>query len=241
MTVDVLAIGAHPDDVEIGVGGLVRKLVQQGKTVGILDLTQGEMGSRGSMEERRSEAQQAARVLGVARRENVCLPDGGLCDCTEQQRAIIPFIRSFRPRVLLAPMRDDRHPDHEAAHFLVRDANYFAGLAKLSTDQEPWRAPRVYFYAVYRETEMPHLLVDVTDQFADKLEALRAYESQFHNPGYPGAKTYVASEEFWESIKTRAAYWGTRMGRQPREGQKTLYGEGLFKDGPIPIDTLPGL
>ncbi len=251
MTLDLLAIGAHPDDVEVGIGGLVRKLVDQGHRVGILDLTQGEMGSRGTVEERRAEAQRAAEVLGVVCRENALLPDGALANTAEQQRKVIPFIRMYRPRIILAPMRGDLHPDHEAAHFLVRDASHFAGLAKLDAESEwePWRAQRVYFYAVYRELDTPTLIVDVTGQFEAKQEALRAYRSQFHNPEYDGPQTYIASEQFWESMRTRAAYWGTRLvsmhganqGTAGDSGGHTLYGECLFSEIPIPVSVLPGL
>lgn len=249
-TVDVLAIGAHPDDVEIGIGGTVRKLVLQGRRVGILDLSQGELASRGSVEERRAEAQRAAEILGVLRRQNAGLPDGGITNTTAQQHALIPFIRSFRPRVILAPMRDDRHPDHEAAHHLVRAADYFAGLVRLHSanqdsanqdsgnqnsgpESEPWRAPHMYFYAVHKEMAIPQLIVDVSGQFEDKLAALRAFRSQFHNPEYGGVETYVSSAGFWESIQQRAAYWGSRIG--------VAYGETLFSDGPIAVSTLPGI
>lgn len=251
MTLDVLAIGAHPDDVEVGIGGVVRKLVEQGHQVGILDLTQGELGSRGTVEERRTEAQQAAEILGAVCRENAQLPDGSLANTTEQQRKVIPFIRMYRPRVILAPMRGDLHPDHDAAHFLVRDANHFAGLTKLDADSglEPWRAERVYFYGVYRELEMPTLVVEVSAEFEVKLEALRAFRSQFHNPEYDGPKTYIASEQFWESMKTRAAYWGTRLtsmygaNQSPESdaGVQTRYGECLFSEIPVAVSVLPGL
>ena len=239
MSVDVLAIGAHPDDVEVGIAGIVRKLVQRGHDVGILDLTQGEMGSRGSVEERRAEAEASRRILGVARRENVGLPDSALADTPEQRRAVIPFIRAFRPRLILCPMRNDRHPDHEAAHALAQSANHYAGLKKLTTDPptDPWRAPRIYFYSVYRETEPPQLIVDITDQFEDKLAALRAFASQFHNPEYQGPDTHISTPAFWESIRNRAAYWGSRMD-SPRN---PAYGETLYSDGPIPVDAIPGL
>jgi N-acetylglucosamine malate deacetylase 1 len=251
LSVDVLAVGAHPDDVEVGIGGLVRKLTDDGRRVAILDLTRGEMGSRGSVRERKEEARNAAGVLGAVCRESVRLPDGALCNSAEQQRAIIPFLRKFQPDVILAPMRGDLHPDHEAAHYLVRDANHFAGLAKLDPESEwePWRAPRVYYYSVYREPALPALIVDVTRQFDLKVEALRAYRSQFHNPDYEGPETYIASEQFWEAMRARAAYWGTRLVSIHGVNQHTadqvnkgvLYGECLFSDVPIAVDVLPGL
>ena len=251
MSVDLLAVGAHPDDVEVGIGGLIRKLSDQGWRVAILDLTRGEMGSRGSVKERREEARESAAILGVECRENARLHDGALANTAEQQRAVIPFIRKFQPDVILAPMRGDLHPDHEAAHYLVRDANHFAGLAKLDpqSEWEPWRAPRIYYYSVYREPAMPALIVDVTNQFDAKMAALRAYQSQFHNPDYDGPQTYIATEQFWEAMRARAAYWGTRLVSIHGANQHTaaqvnkgvLYGECLFSDVPVTVESLPGL
>ena len=231
---DVLAIGAHPDDVELGCGGILAKLALQGKRVCILDLTQGEMGTRGSAEERRSEALQAAGILGISLRLNAGLPDGGLSNSCEQQRVIIPFIRGCRPRVLLALMAPDRHPDHGAAHALCRDANFYAGLRRIETGQEAYRVPLVYYYHPYTEySGTPPCVVDISDAFALKLEALRAYKSQFHNPDYPGPSTFIASQEFWEGVEVRARFWGQRIG--------TSYGEPLYADGPIPLEGIPGL
>lgn len=243
MTVDILAIGAHPDDVEIGIGGLVRKLADQGYRVGILDLTQGELGTRGSVEERRAEAAHAAEILGVAVRENAGLPDGGVADSEDQRLAVIPHLRTLRPRMILAPMRHDQHPDHEAAHYLVRNANHFAGLAKMmpETAESRWRTPRVLYYSVYTEPAIPDLIVDVTGQFDAKLDALRAFRSQFHNPDYDGQETWVSTAAFWETIRTRAQYWGARLGVPGEIHQGPAYAECLFHDGPIPVQTLPGL
>lgn len=243
MSLDVLAVGAHPDDVEVGIGALIRKLVVQGRRVGILDLTRGELGTRGSVEERGAEAADAARILGVVQRENAGLPDGRLADTEEHWRAVIPFLRRSRPAILLAPMRDDRHPDHEAAHFLMRKANHLAGLKKLQTEEglEPWRARRIFYYSVYLDTALPDLVVDVTDQFDTKIEALSAFKSQFHNPGYAGDKTFISSQRFWDGIRSRAAYWGTRLATAyPRDGGP-VYGEVLFSDGPLAMESLPGL
>lgn len=231
--IEVLAVGAHPDDVELGVGGLVHKLTSQGRTVAIVDLTRGEMSSRGTVEEREGEAEAAAQVLGVAQRRNAGLPDGAIADETGQQRALIPWIRAFRPRVLLAPMSNDRHPDHHAAHYLVRSANYFAGLTSIETGHEPYRAPRIYSYAPYMDERMPEFVVDVSGHFDAKTEALRAHASQFHNPEYDGPPTYIASAEFWQSIRTRAVYWGSRIGAE--------YGEPLFAQTPVAIAFPPGL
>ncbi|MCC6488924.1 MAG: bacillithiol biosynthesis deacetylase BshB1 [Candidatus Hydrogenedentes bacterium] len=231
--VDVLCVGAHPDDVEVGIGGLVHKLVRAGHTIGILDLTRGELGTRGSIEERAEEAQDAARILGVSFRENVGLPDGAIANTRESQGLVIPFLRRFRPKVLIAPHEPDRHPDHSAAHRLIADANYFSGLAKLRCEGAPYRCPRVYFYRVYGESVQPQMLFDITQEFPVKLRALQAFRSQFFNPQYEGAPTYVASEAFWESIQSRAAYWGSRAG--------VAFAEPLYALEPVILAVPPGL
>ena len=228
---DVLAVGAHPDDVEVGVGGIVAKLVKQGRRVAILDLTEGELATRGSVDERRTEARAAAAVLGVAHRVNAQLPDGGIANSDTFRQRLIPLLRSLRPAVLLCPMHTDRHPDHDAAHYLVRDANYLAGLARIDTAQQPHRASQVYYYRVYGETTTPSAVIDISDTFETKRTALRAYTSQLFNPQYDGAATFVSSEAFWNGITARAAYWGSRIG--------VTHGEPIYSDGPIGLDTLP--
>ncbi len=232
MNVDVLFVGAHPDDVEVGVGGLVSKLARAGRNVGILDLTRGEMGTRGTVEDRNAESTESARILKVARRENAGLPDGALANTTEFQRALVPLLRSFRAKVLIVPLSNDRHPDHAAAQDLVRDGNYFAGLAKLEGG-EPHRATTVYGYRVYGDPEPPAMVVDVSDDFETKMEALRAYRTQFFRPGQRGEPTYVSSEAFWTFIRTRAEYWGSRIG--------AVFGEPLYTLEPIPVSYPPGL
>lgn len=234
-TVDVLAIGAHPDDVEIGCGGLLAKLSRAGKRVAMVDLTAGEMGTRGTVEERRREAANAAAILGLQERVCAGLPDGGVANTPGQQRAVIPLIRRFRPKVLLTLMDRDRHPDHTATHTLVREANFLAGLARLDTGQAPHRTPAVYYFHPYTDfTGTPDFLVDVTGDFETKLAALREHRSQFHNPNENGgAETWISSPEFWEGISVRARYWGARAGVQ--------YAEPFFSDGPLKLDTLPEL
>lgn len=233
MNAEVLAVGAHPDDVEVGIGALVHKLTTAGRAAAILDLTRGEMGSRGSVEERKVEADEAADVLGVATRVNADLPDGGVANTAEQRRPVVEAIRRIRPRVLFLPMADDRHPDHHAAHRLVRDAAYFAGLIRIETDAPPHRPERIYFYRVYGEDAMPQMIVNVEKHFEAKMAALRCFRSQFHNPAYDGPETFIATREFLESIRTRAAWFGSRIG--------AAYGEALYVDGPLSVDLPPGL
>lgn len=234
MSVDVLAFGAHPDDVELGVGGIVHKLTSSGHSVAIADLTCGELSSRGTVQLRTEESMEAARRLGVLERVSLELPDGHLATTGAQREAVLRAIRLFRPRILLAPMTPDRHPDHEAAHLLVRSANFLAGLQKLAPGEKPCRAERVYYYHAYYEPDVtPSVIMDVSEHFEAKLNALRAYQSQFHNPEFDGPETLISSEQFWKNIEHRAARLGSRI--------DVNYGEALFSLDPIGVTTLPGL
>ena len=231
---DILAIGAHPDDIELGVGGQLHKAAERGMRVVMADLTAGEMASRGTPETRSEEAQRAAEILGVAQRVNVGLPDARVADIPEQRSPLIRLIREHRPSTILAPMRPDRHPDHEAAHQLVRAANFFSGVHKFDTGQEPYRAAAVYFYYAYSTGETaPPFVIDISGQFDAKLEALRAHRSQFFDPENGGPETFVSSEEFWEDIETRARFWGGQIG--------VRYGEPLWHFGPVGLNLPLGL
>jgi N-acetylglucosamine malate deacetylase 1 len=234
LSVDVLAIGAHPDDADLGVGGFLRKLADAGKTTAILDLTEGELGSRGTVEERYVEAAEAAECLGVSTRKNAQLPDGSLQNTAEQRLAIVQMIRQLKPRVILGPMKPDRHPDHEAACDLVRDAHFLSGVHGLDTGQAAHRAQGLYGYYAYQEGELvPPLVIDISEAFERKLKALRAFRSQFHNTEYEGPETHVASRAFWDAISTRAAYWGNQIG--------VRYGEPLYGKMPIAMSLPPEL
>lgn len=234
MKVDVLAIGPHPDDADLGLGGILCKLAARGFTTSILDLTRGELGTRGTPVERATEAAESARILGISLRENAGLPDGALANTPEQRERVVHFIRRLRPKVLLIPNKPDRHPDHEAAHELCRAANFYAGVEKVCPDSDPWRAESVYFYGPYQDApHPPTFVVDVSGHFEAKLEALATFRSQFYNPDYNGEETAVSSRAFWDSIRHRAAYWGSRVGVQ--------YGEALYSEGPLALDILPGL
>ncbi len=233
MKADVLVVGAHPDDVEIGLGGTVAKLCRAGYRVVILDLTRGESGTRGSAEERAAEATRASEILGVAARENAGLPDGGLANTLEQRRVVATFIRKYAPRILIAPMDNDKHPDHNAAHELVRDSNYLAGVGGFQASYDRYRTKWVYYYRVYVDAESPHLVLDISPEMETKLQALRAYVSQFYNPDYRGETTYISTPEFWEAIKARAMLLGARI--------QVQYAEGLYIKDPVAITTLPGL
>jgi len=234
LSIDVLAIGAHPDDADLGVGGLLCKLALAGKQAVLLDLTKGELGSRGTVEERRVEAAESAKILGIMERRNAGLPDGGIANTPEQRLVLIRILRELKPALLLAPMAPDRHPDHTEAHALVRDANFFAGVHGVDTGQAPHRAATIYYYRAYEGTgESPSHVVDISAVFEQKLAALRAFRSQFYNPEYSGPETMIASSAFWEAIRTRAEYWGNRIG--------VRYGEPLYGTLPVAMDLPPEL
>lgn len=233
-TVDILAIGAHPDDVEIGCGGLLARLSDEGKRVAILDLTRGEMASRGTVEERQLEAEEASKILGLAARANAGLPDGGLSNTPEQRLALIPFIRQFRPKVVLTLMTPDRHPDHTATHHLAKEACFLSGLSRIDTGQEAYRPERIFYFHPYLDSApTPFAIMDITGYFQKKLDSIAAHRSQFYNPEYKGIRTFISSPEFWESIEHRASFWGQRIG--------VTHGEAIYAEGPVGLSTLPGL
>ncbi|MCA1902942.1 MAG: bacillithiol biosynthesis deacetylase BshB1 [Candidatus Hydrogenedens sp.] len=226
--IDVLAFGAHPDDVELGIGGTLAKLIKQGLNVGIVDLTRGEMGSRGTVEERLEEAKNSASILGVSIRETLALPDTDIRINKEQKLPLIKIIRKYKPKMILATMPDDRHPDHHNAHFLIREANYFAGVHSINTAQQPYRCPLLLYYYPYYEINTPDFIIDISDYYETKIEALNAYRSQFFNPNYVGPETFISTERFLKSIQDRCLYWGSKI--------NVMYGETLYKKEPIPIN-----
>ncbi|MBK9061722.1 MAG: bacillithiol biosynthesis deacetylase BshB1 [Acidobacteria bacterium] len=211
--VDVLAFGPHPDDVELGCGGTLASLAGRGRGVGIVDLTRGEMATRGNPETRAAEAAEAARLLGARFRVNLDLGDGDLRTDRAAQLLVVEAVRRARPRLVFAPVTEDRHPDHERAGRLVAEAAWYAGLAKLETGLPAHRPDQVVFYAAYALLP-PTFLVDVTATFGTKRAALRAYRSQFHDAersGDAGARepeTYVSSKSFWDGVEARACAYG---------------------------------
>ena len=230
MSVDVLVVGPHPDDAELGAGGTLALLAQRGLRMGILDLTRGELGTRGTPELRAVEAAAAAAVLNVAERVQLGLPDGGVANTPQQRDAVASALRTLRPRLLIVPQAPDRHPDHTAAHALLMDAHFQAGLSKWDDGQEPHRAeaPELFYHPYAEQETMPALVQDISETFELKLAALRAYKSQFYNPEYSGAETLVSSPAFWEGITARARYWGHRVGVQ--------YGEPFYARAPLALN-----
>ncbi|MBF5027698.1 bacillithiol biosynthesis deacetylase BshB1 [Planobacterium oryzisoli] len=225
MKIDVLAIGAHPDDIELGCGGTVAKLVAQGKMVAFLDLTQGELGTRGTSETRREEAASAVKVLGVNHRVNLNLPDGFLENTRDYQLKIVEQIRYFKPDIVLANAIDDRHPDHSKASKLVSDACFLSGLPKVITHsndsvQNPWRPKRVFNYIQWKELE-PDFVVDISEYMEVKIKACLAYKTQFYDPASKEPETPIATKDFLESLTYRAQNLGRLSGCNYAEGFTT--------------------
>ncbi|HVS02527.1 MAG TPA: bacillithiol biosynthesis deacetylase BshB1 [Thermoanaerobaculia bacterium] len=209
---DVLAIGAHPDDVELGCGGTLALLAHQGRRVGLLHLTRGEMGTRGSEEQRRREAQRAAEVLGAAEMVILDCGDGGLRTGAAEEEAVIAELRRLRPELVLAPAPADRHPDHGRAHRLVRDACFYAGLRRRGAG-EPHR-PAALFSFMQHDPFPPSFLVDVSSVWEVKEAALEAYQSQLHQPGREpsGPATKIGSPQFRSALAGRASHFGLLLG-----------------------------
>lgn len=226
--IDILAFGAHPDDIELGIGGILAKAVNNGFKVGMIDLTKGEMASRGTVEERQIEAQNASNILGVPIRENLGLKDSQIQPVWEQKIAVIQAIRKHRPRIIFATMSEDKHPDHHNAHYLIREANYLSGLHKIETGQEPYRCQTLLYYYPYYEIHTPTFVIDISNYFEQKIKSLQAHRSQFFNPDYSGPQTFISSEKFWDSIRNRCAYWGSKI--------NVLYGETIYTTEPIKFE-----
>ncbi len=219
---DVLAFGPHPDDVEFGCGGYVIKAVKEGKRVGIIDLTQGEMGTNGTPEERQKEAQEAARIMGVTVRENLMLPNGRLYNSPEVQKTIITAIRTHRPGTILIPYDYDRHPDHENASRLVREAVFTTGLVKYRTgDLPPHRPTHFLYYSLWIEFD-PSFILNITDEYDTKIRALMAHESQFtaREGSIATVDTGDEVKKFWEA---RARHCGFMAGVTFGEPYRSVY------------------
>ncbi len=228
MKLDILAIGVHPDDVELGCSGPIITELKLGKRVGILDLTQGELGTRGTIETRYAEAAAAAKIMGVEMRENLKMRDGFFRNDEEQQLKLITAIRKYQPEVVLANVLNDRHPDHGRAGHLIADACFLSGLAKIVTtdekknSQERWR-PKYILHYIQDWYHEPDLLIDVSDSFEQKMKAVEAYNTQFFSSDFTenAPETYISTPDFLESIEARARMFGKRIGVKFAQGYIT--------------------
>lgn len=222
MKLDILAFGAHPDDVELGCGATIAKEISLGKSVGIVDLTRGELGTRGTAEIRAMEAKKSAQLLGVSVRENLGFADGFFVNDREHQLKIIEMVRKYQPEIVLCNAIDDRHIDHGKGSKLVSDACYLSGLLKIQTThegevQEKWRPKHVYHYIQWKNLS-PDFVVDVSGFIDKKIEAIQAYSSQFYDPKSKEPETPITSKNFFDSVDYRARDLGRLIGVNHAEG-----------------------
>lgn len=222
MKLDILAFGAHPDDIELGCSGTIAKEVSLGKKVGIVDLTRGELGTRGTKEIRDQEAMAAAQILGVVVRENLNFRDGFFINDEKHQLEIIKMIRKYQPEIVLCNAIDDRHIDHSKGSKLVSDACFLSGLTKIETDQNgkpqmAWRPKLVYHYIQWKNIE-PDFVVDITGYMEKKMQAVMAYGSQFFDPNSNEPETPITSKNFLDSVKYRAQDLGRLVNVESAEG-----------------------
>jgi bacillithiol biosynthesis deacetylase BshB1 len=237
MKLDLLAFGVHPDDIELSCAGALLVEKKRGRHTGIIDLTQGELGTRGSAEIRLREAAAAAEILGVDIRENLGMADGFFSNDEAHQRQVIAAIRTYRPEIILCNAPADRHPDHGRSAKLVSDAAFLSGLKKIATEkdgaaQEAWR-PKYVLHYVQDRLLQPDFVVDITDVFEQKLEAIKAYGTQFHNEALNEPQTYISTPDFLESVIYRHKWFGKMIG--------VKYAEGFISDKMIGISSFDAL
>ena len=232
-TVDVLAIAAHRDDVELTCGGTLLKAAARGQRTAIVDLTQGEMGSRGSAELRAAEASRAAEILCVAARVNLGLPDAGIINTPETRAKLVRVIRQFQPRVVLAPSITGKHPDHRVSAELVTDACFLSGLAKIEPEVPRFRPFKLLHCLTYREDPVkPTFVVDISDEFERKLLAIRAYASQFDGVTQAG-EAFPNGEPLYDIVRHQAAHYGSLI--------RVRYGEPFYTAETMRVDDLLSL
>ncbi|MEM7381628.1 MAG: bacillithiol biosynthesis deacetylase BshB1 [Bacteroidota bacterium] len=239
MKLDILVFGAHPDDAELSAGATIAKETANGKKVGIVDLTRGELGTRGSAEIRDGEAAEAGKILGISVRENLEFADGFFVNDKEHQLAVIQMIRKYRPEKVLCNAIDDRHIDHAKGSKLVSDACFLSGLVKIDTKapgedewQEPWRPKQVYHYIQWKNLD-PDFVVDVSGYIETKVAAISAYSSQFYDPKSAAPSTPISSKNFLESITYRSRDLGRLVGVE--------YAEGFTVERHIAVDNLDAI
>lgn len=237
MKIDILAFGAHPDDVELGCGGTLAKLISEGKKAAIVDLTQGELGTRGTNETRREESENSSKVLGISARENLKMKDGFLHNFEEYQMQIIKTIRKYQPEIVFANATEDRHPDHAKAAKLVSDACFLSGLRKIETfeqgkNQEVWRPKHIFHYIQWKNIE-PDFVIDISDFLDQKIKACLCYKTQFYNPESKEPITPIATKSFLDSITYRAQDLGMLSG--------VTYAEGFTTEKMIALKNFDGI
>ncbi len=218
MTLDVLVFAAHPDDAELAMGGTIARFANDGFSVGIVDLTRGEMGTRGSADTRQKEALEAAKILKTSIRENLLIPDGDIEISNGNIRKVVMLMRKYKPKIVFAPYFSDRHPDHINASKLIKRAMFVSGLEKIKTSeseiaQRTYRPAKLFYY-MQTYTFEPSFIVDISNFFETKMKAVWAYSTQFHNPESNEPETFISSPEFIEYVDARAKFYGFQIGKK---------------------------
>lgn len=234
MKLDILIFAAHPDDAELGMGGTIAKLTAEGKTIGIIDLTEAELSSNGTIESRRLETAEASKILNVSIRENLNIPDGKVKVNDEVVNSAIKLIRKYQPRIIFAPYFNDRHPDHIGASAIVKEAVFFSGLKKIETEldgnqQKIHRPDKLYYYMQTYEFT-PSFIIDISDHFETKMKSVRAYKSQFFNPNKKGEFTFISDPKFVKMLEARARHYGFQI--------RTEFGEPFFSEEAIELENI---
>ncbi|MBN2571804.1 MAG: bacillithiol biosynthesis deacetylase BshB1 [Ignavibacteriales bacterium] len=232
MNLDILAFGAHPDDVELSIGGTIAKLTRQKLKVGIVDFSQGEMGTRGNAKIRLVESKKAAEILKVKIRENLSLLDGGIRVNPEFVNVVVKVLRKHRPKIVLAPFYKDRHPDHIGAGLIIKEASYLSGLDKYKTiyggkEQNRHRPFRVFYFFQTFEVE-PTFIVDISETFDLKMKSIKAYKTQFHNPKSKELETTLSNPNFLKYIEARCRLNGFKIGKE--------FGEPFYCEQEVEMD-----
>jgi len=224
---DIMAFGAHPDDIEIGCGGTLIKLADAGRAIVLVDLVRGELGTRGTVETRSREAEDAARLIGATARENLALRDGHLVTSDDAKRRVVEVIRRWRPNMVFLPYGQDRHPDHTHASQIVYEGTFLAGLPRHETEMPCHRPDRLVYY-MGESAFLPSFIVDISDQFDRKLAAIYAYPTQFspEDPSYPATRLTTAAHDWW--LRSRMAYYGSLICAR--------YGEAFLVHGQLRVD-----
>lgn len=233
MQVDILAVAAHPDDVELLCGATLLKAAKAGRKTAVVDLTAGEMGSKGDTKSRAKEADAAGKVLKLSARECLGMPDSGLVNSPATREQVARVIRKYRPRVVIAPALQGRHPDHRVAAELIRDACFVSGLAKVAPDVPKHRPLKIIHCMTFRQDfEKPTFVVDISDEFEQKLEAIRCFETQFGGATQAG-EVYPNGEPLLDAIRHYSAYYGSLI--------RTRYGEPFFTTETMRVDDVAAL
>ncbi|UAY56521.1 bacillithiol biosynthesis deacetylase BshB1 [Arachidicoccus terrestris] len=233
MKVDILAVGVHPDDVELGCGGAIIASVKEGKKVAVIDLTRGELGSRGTPETREQEAEAASKIMQLAARENLAMADGFFQITQENTLKVIRVIRKYRPEVLICNAPHDRHPDHGRSSQLVKEAAFLSGLIRIETEengekQAAWRPKHLYHY-IQDDYIEPDFIFDITNTFNQRQEAILSYTTQFNVVAGDGVQTYISKPQFIQGVEARARLFGKRIGAE--------FGEGYIKTRALGISS----